>query len=294
MNRALDREQPGKIASGVMAVLVHLVFFAFLFLGVSWQRHPPEPVVADLWSTLPPVPTKPQPAPKPEVKPPPAPPKVEPPPPPPKPTPKVEPKPAPEPKPVAKPDIALEKEKLEKARREREEKEKLELRKREEAAKAELKKREEREKAELAKREALEKQKLAALERERAAKEAEIAKLQKQQAEAAERLAQQQAAAHAREIDKFRTAIAQKVRRFVVNSPCAALGDPEVVLDLKVFPDGNIIGEPVIKKSSGSAACDEAVRRASVLAQPLPMPPAGHPLLASFRNFTFNFYPMRD
>lgn len=294
MNSALDREQPGKVASGVMAVLVHLLFFAFLFFGVNWQRRPPEPVMAELWSSLPPVASKPQPAPKLEVKPPPpAPPKVEPPPPPPKPVPKVEVKPAPEPKPVVKPDISLEKEKQEKARRERDEREKLELKKREEA-KAELQKREEREKAEIAKREALEKQKLAALERERAAKE-EAARREKVQADAVQalqqRLAQEQAA---KELDAFKTAISQKVKRFVVNASCAPLGNPEVVLDLKVLPDGNILGEPTVKKSSGSAACDEAVRRASVLAQPLPMPPPGHPLLASFRNFNFNFYPMRD
>lgn len=294
MNPALDREQPGKVASGVMAVLVHLLFFAFLFFGVNWQRRPPEPVVADLWSSLPPVPTKPHPAPKLEVRPPPpAPPKVEPPPPPPKPVPKVEVKPVPEPKPVAKPDISLEREKQEKARREREEREKLEIKKREEA-KAELKKREEREKAELAKREAAEKQKLAALERERVAKEAEVARLQREQADAVQRLAQQQAAAQAKELDGFVAKISQHVKRYVVNSPCAALGNPEIVLDLKVLPDGNIIGEPIIKKSSGSAACDQAVRRAALLAQPIPLPPPGHPLLASFRNFNFNFRPMGD
>jgi len=204
--------------------------------------------------------------------------------------PKVEVKP--EPKPIAKPDISLEKEKQEKARREKEEKEKLEIKKREE--KAEQKKRDEREKAEVAKRDALEKQKLAALERERAAKDAQIERLQKEQDEAVQRLAQQQASAQQKELDVFRTAIAQKVKRFVVNASCAPLGNPEVVLDLKVLPDGNIIGEPSVKKSSGSAACDEAVRRASLLAQPLPMPPAGHPLLATFRNFNFNFRPMGD
>lgn len=291
MNPALDREQPGKLASGVMAVLVHLVFFSFLFFGVNWQRRAPEPIVAELWSSLPPVPSKPQPAPRLEVRPPPpAPPKVEPPPAP-KAVPKVEVKP--EPKPIAKPDISLEKEKQEKARREKEEQERLEFKKRE-AAKAELKKREEREKAEAAKREALEKQKLAALERERAAKEAEVARLQKDQADAVQRLAQQQAAAQAKELDGFIAKISQHVKRYVVNSPCAALGNPEIVLELKVLPDGNVIGEPTIKKSSGSAACDQAVRRAALMAQPIPLPPPGHPLLASFRNFNFNFRPMGD
>jgi len=283
MTPALDREQPGKIASGVLAVLVHLLFFAFLFFGVSWQRRPPEPVVADLWSSLPPV-AKPQPKLE-VVPPPPAPPVVKPEPAPPKPQPKVEVKPAPEPKPTVKPDIALEKEKQDKAKREQKEK----------AEQAEQKKREEaREKAEIAKREALEKQKLAALERDRAAKEELRAKLEKEQAESVQKLAQQQAAAQAKELDAFRTQIQRKVRSRMVSSACAGLGDPEVVVDMRSLPDGNMIGEPSIKKSSGAAACDEAVRRALVLAQPLPLPPPGHPLLAQFRNFTFNFYPMRD
>src|SRR5688572_8262565 len=95
---------------------MHLMFFALLVFGVSWQKHEPEAMIVDLWNNLPPVPApKAEPAP-PEVKPePPKPrpePKVEA-----KPVPKAEPKavPKPEPKPVAKaepkptvkPDIAL-------------------------------------------------------------------------------------------------------------------------------------------------------------------------------------------
>lgn len=265
------REHPGKIAAGVLAVLVHLLFFAFLFFGVSWQRRPPEPVVADLWSSLPPM-AKPQPKLE-VVPPPPAPPVVKSEPAPPKPQPKVEVKPAPEPKPTVKPDIALEKEKQDKAKREQKEK---------------------AEKAELVKREALEKQKLAALERERAAKEELRAKLEKEQAESVQKLAQQQAAAQAKELEAFKSQIARKVRSRLVSSACTGLGDPEIVVDIVALPGGQIRGEPSIKKSSGAAACDEAVRRALVLADPLPLPPPGHPLLAQFRNFTFNFYPMRD
>lgn len=288
MNPALEREheQPGKLASGVLAVLVHLIFFAFLFFGVSWQRRPPEPVVADLWSSLPPV-AKPQPKLE-VVPPPPAPPVVKPEPVPPKPEPKVEVKPAPEPKPTVKPEIALEKEKQDKAKREQKEK----------AEQAEQKKREEaREKAEIAKREAIEKQKLAALERERSAKEDLRAKLEKEQAESVKKFEQQaaaQAAAQAKELEAFKSQIARKVRSRLVSSACAGLGDPEVVVDIVALPGGQIRDAPSIRKSSGAAACDEAVRRALVAADPLPLPPPGHPLLAQFRNFTFNFYPMRD
>lgn len=289
MNPALDREEPGKIASGVMAVLVHLVFLAFLVFSVSWQQRPPEPVVAELWSSLPPV-TKPQPRLE-VVPPPPAPPVVKPEPVPPRPEPKVEAKPVPEPKPAVKPDIALEKEKQEKAKRELQEK--VEQKKRDDA-KAEQRKLEEREKAEkaeAAKRDALEKQKLAALERERTAKEELRAKLEKEQNDAIQKLAQQQAAAQTKELDGFKSRIEAKVKRFVAKGPCSSVPDAEILLEMKFFPDGNLIGEPAVRKSSGSPACDEAVRRAIVLAQPLPLPPPGHPLLSQFVNPNLRFRP---
>jgi hypothetical protein len=37
-----------------LAIVVHVAFFAFLYFGVSWQRKQPEPLVAELWSELPP------------------------------------------------------------------------------------------------------------------------------------------------------------------------------------------------------------------------------------------------
>lgn len=103
-------EEPGKIPSAVLAVLVHLLLAVFLFFGVHWQSHEPEAVTVELWNSLPaPAAEKVEPAP--EIKPAPEPKPV----PVPKPEPKVEIKPAPkvvekavEPK---KPDIVLEKKK---------------------------------------------------------------------------------------------------------------------------------------------------------------------------------------
>jgi colicin import membrane protein len=98
MNPALKYEEPGGKASAVLAVLVHVLFLAFLVVGVRWQTSRPEAVVVELWDR---APVEEQPAPQ-----------VEPPPPQPKPEPKIEPKPQPkvEPKP-SKPDIAVEREK---------------------------------------------------------------------------------------------------------------------------------------------------------------------------------------
>lgn len=279
MSTGVYRDDPERIISGVMAVVVHAVFFGMLVIGVSWQRHAPEVVNVELWSQLPPVPKvrAPEPAPEPpklEVKPPPPQPPVV--------TPKQapEPKPTPEPKTVAKPDIALEKEKLEKARREKEEREALEKKKRDEQAKADVRKKEE-----------LEKQRLAAIEAERNAKDAERARLEKEQAEAVQRLAQQQAAALNKEIEGYKARIADKIKRFVIKDPCAPLGNPEITFEVTLFPDGNTLGEPIVRRSSGSAACDQAVLRAVVRAQPLPLPPKERELFNEFRNLNLKFRP---
>jgi len=277
MNAALDRDQPGKIASGVMAVAVHVAFFALLVFGVNWQHKAPDAVMVELWGNLPPVPSlKPPPEPVPpklEVKPPLVqPPQI-------KPEPKATPKPAPEPKPTIKPDISLEKEKQEKARLERE---KAEKKKRDDQATTEAK---EREKADQKKRE--EQQKLAALER---AKEAETARLQKEQELAAQRLQQQLAAAQGKEVDEYRRRMADKIRRYVNKEPCAALGNPEIVFEAVLLPDGNLLPPPRIRRSSGNAACDDAVLRAVMRAQPLPLPP-DPALFARFRELNLQFRP---
>ena len=96
---AMLYQEPGKVPSIVLALVVHLLLLVFLFFGVRWQSRQPEAVMVELWN-IPPAPVaeqvvaQPEPPPKPEVKP-----EV-------KPEPKVE--SAPEP---PKPDIALEKKK---------------------------------------------------------------------------------------------------------------------------------------------------------------------------------------
>lgn len=287
MNFTADRDEPGKLTSGVLAVVVHIAFFALLVLGVSWQHRAPDTVEVELWNNLPPVPqVKPPPQPKPEpkveVKPPPPPP----PPPQPKPEVKPEPKPAPETKPEPKPDIALEREKQEKARREREAQEKAEALKREQIAKAEAKKRED-----ARKREEAEKQKLAALERERRQQQEVIEKAKRDQEEAIERLRKQAASQQAKVVDEYKRRISDKIRRYVVKDPCAPLGNPEIVFEAVLLPDGNTLQPPRIKRSSGSAACDDAVLRAVIRAQPLPLPP-DPVLMAQFRELNLEFRPI--
>ena len=85
-------DDPGRVASGILALVVHMLFFGMLVFGISWQKKIVGPVVVDLWEELPepvrkvspPAPkiVEPPPKPVPEVRkepppPPPPPPKVE-------------------------------------------------------------------------------------------------------------------------------------------------------------------------------------------------------------------------
>ena len=189
--------------------------------------------------------------------PPPPAPKVEPPkavPEPPKPEPKPVVKPAPKPQPKA--DIAL-----------REKKEKV-LKTKE---LAEKKKKEEQARLEALKREA-------------------EAKRLREQEEALQKLAAQQAAARAQTIDEYTRRIHDKIRSRIVNAGCLSLKNPEVQLQVILQPDGNVLDEPRVRKSSGAATCDAAVTRAVILAQPLPLPP-DKALFPRFRDLNLNFRP---
>jgi len=144
--------EPGRLASGVLAVGVHLVFIALLVLGISWQRRPPEPMVAELWRE---IPRKAEPVVRPpEPPPPPPPPRVEPAPPPPEPAAAPAAEPAPPPPAPQRAEIELKEaqrklrlqelqRRKEEARREALARRQEELRKKEEARKEALARRQE-------------------------------------------------------------------------------------------------------------------------------------------------------
>jgi colicin import membrane protein len=269
---------------------IHVAFVLLLILGVTWQRQPSAPAIAELWSSLPPVrkeappPPKveprpePKPEPKPEAKPEPKPPEK----------PKVEPKPLPKPevKPAPKPDIAL-KEKLEKEKKLKEQKE-LEQKKRDEEKRkqAELERKKEEEKrkqAELERRKEEDKRRQKELEarkleeekkrieKERLAKEAEEKALARERQAIADRLAREQAAAQRAVFDKYVTQIQNHVRRQIVEPPNLQ-GNPQVEFDVVLIPGGEVLSVR-LSRSSGNQAYDAAVERAILKASPLPLPP---------------------
>ena len=247
------------------AIGMHVAVIVLLIFGVSWQRRQSEPAaIVELWSSMaPPKQEAPAPQPKPE-------PKVE----PPKPVPKPPPPPPPKPevKAIPKADIAL-KEKLEKERKvkEREELEKkkqqeLEKRKDEEAKK--LKSQQQQQQLEAKKKEDEKKK----LDKERAAQEAEAKKLAAEKQAIADRLAKEAAAGQAGEIDKYTRMIQDRVRRHIVE-PANLQGNPEVEIELRILPGGDVLEPSVrVRRSSGNPAYDQAVERAILKASPLPVP----------------------
>jgi colicin import membrane protein len=261
--------EPGAMRASLLAVLVHVIFFAFMVFGLNWKTYPTEPVMVDLWSSLPPAvqpATKaapPPPEPKPVQPPPeavPVPPRIETPPPPPK------------------PDIAL-KEKIEKPKPvEKKPVEKKELVKKEQEQKE--RKEKERKEKELKEQELKEQE----LKEQKARVAAEVAQLQREQQEANAK-AQAKAAQSrlANEMAEYKAKILAKIRRNIVMPPDLP-GNPVVEFDVTLLPGGDIL-DVRLRASSGFAAFDSAVERGIFLSKPLPLPP-DPALFPKFRNLS--------
>ncbi|MEO8767484.1 MAG: energy transducer TonB [Nitrosospira sp.] len=257
--------EPGLLPAGLLAVLVHLIFFAFMIFGLSWKTYPPEGMVVDLWSSLP-QPVQPEklapPAPKPIEPPPEA-----------RPLP-PEPQTPPSP---PKPDIAL-KEKIEKPKpvekKQPVQKDQKELKEKELKAKKEKELKAQQEKE---------------LKDQQARVATEIAQLQREQQEANNK-ARAQAAAQSRvvnEIDEYKARILAKIKGHIVMPPDLP-GNPVAEFDVTLLPGGDIL-DVKLRKSSGFAAFDSAVERAIFLSKPLPLPPEPA-LFPKFRNLNLKVH----
>lgn len=292
--RYVARAEPGTFPAGMLAVLVHLALFAFLFLTVRWQMRPPVPVSAELWSQVPVLEVPRQPTPKPVVEPkpeppppPPPPPEVKAPPPPPPPEVKAPPPPPPpvERPAVQKPDIALEQEKKAKEEKARQERERQEREKKERLEKEKL------EKEKLA-REKLEKDRLAKLEREKQEKQRIEQELKRETERTRERLAKEidRESAERETERKMRELAAAKQASAAANNKARAAwidrirakirgniiipditGNPSVQYRIVILPSGEIT-EVTLVRSDGTRVWDEAVERAIRKSSPLPLP----------------------
>ncbi len=314
-------DEPGRVASGLLALLVHLLFFGMLVFGISWQKKIVGPVVVDLWEELPELVKKVSPPPPKRVETPPKPApeaRKEPPPPPP---PKVEAPPKPSPAEIElrekirkqkeeqeakrleeKKALEAEKRRLEEERRAEEEAKRLEqqkLKREEEARRLEEQKqleeqhraeelhREEQRRAEELRHEEERRERAAAVERERHQQEAQRKQREadegKRRAEAAARAAQQKL------IDDWKARIQAKIKGRVV-VPASIQGNPEARFDVVLLPGGEVLSA-TLRKSSGVATYDAAVERAIMAAQPLPVPSETDLFQENFRELALVFRP---
>ncbi|MHB9117327.1 MAG: cell envelope integrity protein TolA [Burkholderiales bacterium] len=268
---SIEREEPGKVWAGILALAVHAALIGILIFGVSWHNPAPRATEVALWSSLPaarPVRATPPvpPPPEPEVK------KPEPEP------PKEVVKETPKPKEVqpTQADINLKAKKLkeEQARKEqkeqqRQKEEKLKQQEQlkqaqQERARQEARKRQEQEKADAQ---------------------------QRQQMEAQKQQAAQQAAQFAAQnslVNDFKGRIQSKIKHYVIVPPDLA-GNPQAEFDVTLIPTGEVLAVR-LTRSSGNSAYDSAVERAIYKAQPLPLPP-DPALFSRFRELHLKFRP---
>lgn len=254
MRSAQPAPPPGKRASFALAVAVHLLLAAFLIYGIHWQnRVSSQAVRVQLVQSLPEPHVQPRPRPKPKVRhkvepkvTPKPPPKVEtkpPPPPPPKPEilrkakPKPKPVEKPKPKPVPKPPPKPKP----KPKPVPKPKPKPLYDPFQQQLEQELKQTNERKAQEIMNQ----------------AMNQELAKLN--------------TAAMSRALKAWQDKIAAKIRGNIVK-PVGISGNPEAVFEVHLLPDGSLVGKPVLRKSTGIPALDDAIERAIEKSSPLPKP----------------------
>ena len=259
--------------AGILAIAVHVVLLVAMLVSFNWKAaHTVINVTeVELWDKIPksnpvvepPEPVEPKPVPKPIIEPKP-----------------VEPKPIVEEKP--KPDEPKADIELEKKKKELEEKERLledKIRKDEATRKLAQQMREE----DLREKKAAEKQEK--LERDKA-----LRKLQEDMSnEDGADDAKASSAANASLIGEYTDKIKTKIRNNVNKTLCGD-GSPEIRVEISVLPTGQISGNAKITKSSDNPACDEAVERAIMASEPLPLPDDPD-LRAQFRSLKLKFRP---
>jgi colicin import membrane protein len=223
-----------KAPAGILALLVHSIFFALLYFGLNWNRHAylPATMTVQLWSSLPD-----------EAAAPPVKPRIE------------EVVPPPQPEKIVQPDIVIPEKK--KPVPVEVPKPKPEIKKPAPKAAKVVKPRPEKAKAAKPNPEAIR-----MAQQQAAQQKAEQAKLAAQAA---------QDAAIGKVVDEYIAKITAKIRRNIVMPPDVP-SDARAEFMVTLLPGGTVLNAVRIK-SSGNAAYDDAVERAILKSDPLPLPP---------------------
>ncbi len=252
MSATLNYPEPHRFSAGVLALLVHLVFFSLLYFGVHRQPRPNEEFMVEMWSSLPNTEVVHEEHPPEHA--PPA---------------RTEPKlPAKVVAPVSPPAKA-EIEMREKKSRKAPLKEQL------------AKKNETKEKVAAKARQEAELKALQDYEKKQAAEQARVQAVQNQVRAEVSRATQVQ-------VDRYQDMIRSKIRSKMVKQDVP--GNTEAIFKVTLLPDGTLMDDPVLIKSSGYTAYDEAAARAILSAEPLPVP-ADATLQKMFRELKLSIRP---
>ena len=274
-------ENNDNLQANLFTLVIHLALFIFMIFSVNWQPKTPYYAEVELWDAIPT-----QIKPKPLIK---------------KTTPRVE-KPQPsESKKIAEAkrdaDIQLKKKKA------------AELKKKK-AAELKKKKAAELEKLDQLKKKALEEEKLTELQKrllederveevqkklleqddlERIQEELRNKDLAKETRIAIEGTEDLVAGSNSGELEKYKALIQQKIYQNV-NKQLCGLDPVELTFEIVLMPTGDLIGNAKMLKSSKIESCDQAVERAILQAQPLPMPQDNR-LFSQLKKLKLKFQP---
>lgn len=100
------------------------------------------------------------------------------------------------------------------------------------------------------------------------------------------------AAASGKVVDEYIAKIAAKIRRYIVLPPGVSK-TIKAEFNVTLLPSGEVLNAN-LARSSGNDAYDNAVERAILKAQPLPLPPAEQNLFNRFRDLRLKFSPVES
>ena len=91
------------------------------------------------------------------------------------------------------------------------------------------------------------------------------------------------------ELNKYKLLIQQKIQQNVNQQLC---GLDYITLEFRIslMPTGELLGQPKMTKSSNISSCDDAVERAIIQSQPLPLPKDSG-LFSKLKNLELKFHP---
>lgn len=277
-----SRENPVAVKAGALALVMHGLFFALMVFSFSWKHvvQPPVPTQVELWDSLPqpqvvmsPPEATPEPPPPPPVEP------------------EIKPEPKSEPAPEPKAEIQVKKPPPEVKKTPKVEPKKPDpaIKKQEEEKKRQEEKKQELDKLKKAMLDDLPDQPDAAADTKKLA-DAKAAASAKAAADA--KRAADMLAASSGIVDEYKARIVAKIKSHVNKQLCGT-GKPELVFAIALMPTGEVSGAPRLQKSNASTACNQAVERAILESQPLPLPPQTE-LFDQFRSLSLKFRPNEE